>query len=761
MKAIPAAYTLALALLSPYAHAQVPPQPPLTYATSWIGNSFSGASSQSTQQQGTAGLHVQDDVWGMAVSPDGRCYTNSPWDEGGEEAGIYKDGQVAGVCGSLHGWGRNGGGAITLDDNYVYVAITQSGDDGGNTSNNGNGLPQTPPPNNTWYCVRRYTRAGAPAPFPAGYGYDGSMIRVNAGSRPNGNTGYAGQSVSGIAVEGGFLYVSDPTAGQVKKYSLLTLSSTPVSAWAVANPGAMVCTDGFLYVAQGGAAPKVLKYSAAGALSTAISFAPGVKPSALAFATMRGVPTLLVADGGPDQDVKEYDLAHLHGTPTAVASVFGTIGGIYGGRGAQIGTTGPGRFNDPTGVGVDRSGNVYVSEDGTCGNGLGGGGTVLESYTPGGTRRWQLLGLEFIDCADADPASEDDVYTKEEHFVMNYAHATPGTEAAYRGYTVNRFKYPQDPRLHLGVGLEASAWVREYRGHKFLVTTDMYAHCLIISRFNAATDGECAAPSTTFAQNYQVPDPTGWPENEPSRGEWIWRDTNGDGAFGAGEFTQPAGRGNAPGLWGLWVDGSMDVWEATQNAGLRHFACQGLDGKGNPIYDYAHVSSVAMPAPFNDLERVEYYPATDTMYLSGYSASLPLPPGDWGSVGTVICRYDRWSTKPSLHAGYPIVLPYAPGGALEPKALSVAGAYVFVTYEKQNRVLIYDTDKGQQAGTIVPGASVGGGSGIGDPLALGWTDIPYGVRAYRRANGEYVIFNEDDDRGKVVMYRWMPTLPVR
>jgi len=34
----------------------------------------------------------------MYVAPDGRTiYTNSEWDEGGREAGIYKDGDVIGM----------------------------------------------------------------------------------------------------------------------------------------------------------------------------------------------------------------------------------------------------------------------------------------------------------------------------------------------------------------------------------------------------------------------------------------------------------------------------------------------------------------------------------------------------------------------------------------------------------------------------------------------------------------------------------------
>jgi hypothetical protein len=39
---------------------------------------------------------------------------------------------------------------------------------------------------------------------------------------------------------------------------------------------------------------------------------------------------------------------------------------------------------------------------------------------------------------------------------------------------------------------------------------------------------------------------------------------------------------------------------------------------------------------------------------------------------------------------------------------------------------------------------------------IGWVDIPYGYHARKRANGEYLIFVEDDWKSKVLMYRWDP-----
>ena len=38
----------------------------------------------------------------------------------------------------------------------------------------------------------------------------------------------------------------------------------------------------------------------------------------------------------------------------------------------------------------------------------------------------------------------------------------------------------------------------------------------------------------------------------------------------------------------------------------------------------------------------------------------------------------------------------------------------------------------------------------------GWIDILTGITAFRRAQGEYLIFVEEDYKAKVLMYRWKP-----
>jgi hypothetical protein len=49
---------------------------------------------------------------------------------------------------------------------------------------------------------------------------------------------------------------------------------------------------------------------------------------------------------------------------------------------------------------------------------------------------------------------------------------------------------------------------------------------------------------------------------------------------------------------------------------------------------------------------------------------------------------------------------------------------------------------------MTPGPEVGRESG--------WVDFPDAIRAYRRKDGEYLVFVEEDWKGKIMVYRWKP-----
>src|SRR5437016_4898321 len=96
------------ALLSAVAHAG----PAINYTASWVGNSLPGNSANA----------MQGAILDAYVSTDGIMYTNTVWDEAGAEAGIYKNGARIANPSHTHGWGTLGGGAVTANSRYLYLA---------------------------------------------------------------------------------------------------------------------------------------------------------------------------------------------------------------------------------------------------------------------------------------------------------------------------------------------------------------------------------------------------------------------------------------------------------------------------------------------------------------------------------------------------------------------------------------------------------------------------------------------------------------
>jgi hypothetical protein len=109
---------LALALSS----ASAQDERPLSYPTSWYGNTF-----------GTADKWVQMAAGAMFVAADGTCYLNCFWDEAGREVGMYRDGDVVGIAGHTHGWGYNGGYAVTANGRYLFIAQVVDNEGGGSS----------------------------------------------------------------------------------------------------------------------------------------------------------------------------------------------------------------------------------------------------------------------------------------------------------------------------------------------------------------------------------------------------------------------------------------------------------------------------------------------------------------------------------------------------------------------------------------------------------------------------------------------------
>jgi hypothetical protein len=712
---LPSILTVFALMLIPYSRCQ---SQALHYSTSWLGNTYGGKDSK----------WVQDWVESMFVTPNGTVYTDAKWDEGGREVGIYRNGQVIGAAGHTHGWGMNGGSAVGANGKYLFFAQSVT-NEGGNLKD-----PDTwPPAGRIWYGVSRrsFPDIQKAESFPGGKGgkgdtLQGTFLLVN--QTPDSTRA----DIKGIAASSTRLYLSDPANSLIRVYDCETMAS--VMQWSVSRPAALaLAKDGTLWVLQTSDAAhpaRILHFNANGKeLPQAITFLRSMSPRAIC---LDPHGRLLVADDGPEQNIKIY--SRLESKPT-LAGTFGVKYGVF----ADGGRVGPLRFHDLSGVGCDAAGNIYAA--GGYGAAEDGVGTELEAYSPKGKMLWRLYGLMFVDESETDPALAKEAYSKYHAFTLDYRKTQPGSEWGYKAFTLNRFKYPQDPRLHV---YPTNVWVRRIQGHQLLYMCDMYSSFLAIYRFDKKKDGDIAIPCGYFAKSHQKGD---WPPNQPEKGEWIWRDKNGNGAFNADEFD---GRDqDAPGLWGWSVDSRGDIWQAADNSGIRHFSLQGLDKNGSPIYSYKSMQVTAMPAPFNNLQRADYDRAADTMYLAGYTADYPNDHGYWKVIGRVLARYDHWSKGNRTPRWIlPITYNDATGQAVIPASFCVCGKYLFTVSVFDAKVEAYDRDSGKLVGSMSPGPEVGGKSG--------WVDIPYGITARRLVDGEYIILVEEDAYAKNILYRWKP-----
>ena len=616
----------------------------LTYVTDWVGNSFNGAGEHGS------GQWMQNIIDEIDVAPDGTVLTASVWDEAGRCSGLYRDGKANSHLlkqyngkGGHHawGWGTAGQAAAFTDDQILIIND------------------------------------------------DGDLLRFSWKPGDLDSASYVSQVTIGKAVG---LTVRKTTVVAILADGVVSVRELPdlgeVGRFTVAGAkDVAIDPQGTLWILAG---EQILHRSPSGAELPGTITDAG-RPSSVA---MSPKGQLIVCDDGARQQVLFYDL----GASPKLVRRFGTEGGLGAGT---PGAVTPTKFWGLRGANTDADGNLYV---GLNIAGYQSCGTVLKSFTPEGTLRWELQSHAFVDCYSFDPASDGrEIYGADE--IISYDPAKPpGKSWTLKALTIDTLKHPDDPRLHGKHG--ATGIIRRPEGRRLLAN---------ISQTSGGIDLYTFENEANHIARFRL---HAGPEKD---GGWAWE-----------------------------IDERGDIWRGdAPNNTIHRYKFGGWSADGAPIYAFDKPESWPWPEGFSEIGRVSYVPATDTLYIAGFTVDKPQVA--WGTIGSMVERYDSWSTGKPVRkwtADMPV-----DEEKLYPKSMDVAGDHLFVVAVKPTKgrpalVSVFGLTDGSPVGTMAPGPEVGGGSG--------WVDQSHGLRAMRCKDGEYRVLVEEGARGKNLLYRWTP-----
>lgn len=452
---------------------------------------------------------------------------------------------------------------------------------------------------------------------------------------------------------------------------------------------------------------------------------------------------LLVAENGPAQNIRIYNLSSGTSTAPVLAGSFGVNGGVFAGKTPGLlhdpEAGGDARFFGPVGVGMDAKGNIYVACD------PGSTQTDIRAFSPNGNMLWKLQGLEMCTTGDFDPTvSAPDVWTTTHHYAMDYSGAKAGGEWSLKSYTTDPFApYPFPDNLG-----GANAVYRKVGKTPLLFT---------------GGQGGLGTPHIFRFVGEQLV-PCGSIASQIVNNDWVlevWSDANGDG------IQQPNEVANIPAVGGgarcMDVDNDGNIYLAMEAGGtnpkIQELLIQGFNSHGVPIYSAVHKSLYPSPAPFDQMgvQRLRYMGGPlDTMYLLGRNEGDTVKDGNYG--GTLGC-YDHWSTTPTKR--FVTVLPtpvtdpnfvqgkpYSPDGFFY-MGFDAVNGYAFVS-ELWGKIHVVDP-QGNLLPGIIPGPEISG--------LCAWEDEAMGVRAHFNPDtGEYYILQENSGfRARQNFYRWKPS----
>ena len=707
------------------------------YKTSWIGNNG-----------GTQVKHILHTAEDLFVRADGYSVVSTSWDEGGTNALVFNPaGEILSIPenSGTGGYGRYCQGRAVMDNDYVYLLLTQNGCDGANGGRNSNGLPNYPAcdSESTWHTVRRFNLNGTPAAFPGGYGSWADMLVVDKGD----NTSLRGLAVNDEELFVYEVYTGKPECIKVYDKSTMTLVREFPSGLELGAKG-KPDTRGKMYLDDQGGLWVLLENKVArisqqdGTLLKEITFPENT--NVMGFCIDVKNSRLLAANRGKDSNILIY--SDIYGSNPQFSETFGETGGVYSRTATHVqGETGPLRFTGPVGVGVDDAGHIHVANTFlTEGNNQGiemGAATTIEIYDETTRERLSVKeGLIFTATADFDPSELNMAYSPSKIHKLDLSNDKLGGRVdECIAYTADLFKYPDDPRNERRYGsFITCAWIRVIDGEKFLYVSDMYSGMVAGYRFNKETDGYIGIP-------FMYVD-----------GSSFWVDKDGDGAKQANEISKiTTEKENF-----LYPDKLGNIWKTRGRSGFSLYMCNNVKD-GIPQYRVREMS-LSMPKDMDEVRRIVYDDVEDALYLSGFS---PTTTGDrsWTAGGSVIVKFKdvlkrftsgdadvkNWTPDLLLNLHYS---PVSGSDKRNMKGFTVAGDYIFTSLYQDGLIGVYNNKTGVYQGYIEPGSNVTEGNQV---QRSGWTDFDYPINVRRHPNGRsYFIANEENWCSKVLLYTW-------
>ena len=658
--------------------AQAPVAPPGTNLQSWLGNTFSVYINHQAQER------VPEELEDIKLGNGVLFFAGYHERGGGGAAFNTSDGSFTGRYDGFNSGFGSPVKSVAADANNVYFGTPEQG-------------------------VQKYVYGGSISPV-AVY--------------------LPGKSITGLCIKNGKMYISNWTDNKIHVYTVGTM--TEDASWAVTNPTRLtVDNNNKIWVIQWDpTSPQnpidgptwygknILSYSNTGAQGPSITNFEKAKCVAI-----DGSGQLLV--GGLNEHSQIWKFGNLTGTPSQTGT-FGVLNGIFSGIAGQFTTTA--KLHWISGIDVDANGNIYVA----CRYGTFWG-AAIEKFNPAGDLLWRNFCGSSLDCAGIDPENETEVYSKYHRYSLDYSKTTPGSEWSLKGFTVNRFKYPNDYRVNflndVGERSLGQGAIR-IQGKLFMLRSYQSQYDLELYRFDPANDGEVAIPSVIFQGGND-----GILTFNPGTGNWV----------------PTIGNTNYKQYWEISSNG--DIYSLAQISNsyshINKFLFQGFDNFGNPMYN----ASTTLPIPGNSTYRASglaYDEATDCQYLIA-SKNIEAD-GDNKYIRCI----QNWSTTPKEK--WTVSVPfnniqYTPGtnyGGGRVIAIDVAGDYVFLAYG-YGHIRILNKLTGALVGTLTQNMN----GWIGTE---GQIDAKCGLNVTKRSNGEYVVLFENATMGNIQMHRWTPDL---